>query len=84
MREYTQQILTLASVIKAAALAGALKKAVLSKCLDQSVVRITLSARTIGGKLCLQAESLHTDNKAKHKNLEMDDTDALLALLAYA
>lgn len=82
--EYSNQLQSTAAIIQAAARAGLLKKAVLSKCSDPGTVRITLSARTIGGRLCLQAESLHTDNKARHKNLELGDLDALLALLAGA
>ncbi len=82
--EYTQQITCLCEIITAAAVSGQLKKAVLSKCRDAGTVRITLTARTIGGKLCLQAESLHTDNKAKHQNLSPDDADALCTLLSGA
>lgn len=82
--EYTQQITRLCEIIASAAVSGQLKKAVLSKCRDAGTVRITLTARTIGGKLCLQAESLHTDNKAKHQNLSPDDKGALCALLSGA
>ncbi|MBR5880669.1 MAG: SAM-dependent methyltransferase [Clostridia bacterium] len=82
--EYTQQITRLCEIIASAAVSGQLKKAVLSKCRDAGTVRITLTARTIGGKLCLQAESLHTDNKAKHQNLSPDDKGALCTLLSGA
>ncbi len=82
--EYTPQINRLCEIIKTAAISGQLKKAVMSKCRDTGVLRITLTARTIGGKLCLQAESLHTDNKAKHQNLSPDNTDALCSLLSGA
>lgn len=82
--EYTQQINCLYEIIKVATITGQLKKAVLSKCRDTGILRITLTARTIGGKLCLQAESLHTDNKAKHQNLSPDDADTLCSLLSGA
>lgn len=80
--EYSPQINKLSDIICTAARTGQLKKAVLSKCADTTVRRITISARTIGGKLCLQAESLHTDNKAKHQNLSLDDGEAIRALLS--
>ena len=84
MSQYSQQIQTAAQLIGTAAARGQLKKAVLSKLTDEQIIKTTLTVRSIGGRPCLQAESLHTDNKAKHKNLEIDDTDALLALLCTA
>ena len=84
MSEYNKQLHTAAGLITDAARAGLLKKAVLSKHTEGDAIKTTLTVRQIGGRNCLQAESLHTDNKAKHKNLEISDTDTLLCLLATA
>ena len=71
-----------AQLILDASRANLLKKAVLSKHADKDTLKTTLSVRQIGGKRCLQAESLHTDNKARHKNIEIDDQNALSHLLS--
>ena len=84
MSEYSNQLHTAADLITEAARAGLLKKAVLSKHTEGDALKTTLSVRQIGGRACLQAESLHKDNKAKHKNLEIGDKDALLSLLTTA
>ena len=81
---YTQQLQNAAGLITQAARKGVLKKAVLSKFTEGDATKTTLTVRRIGGKDCLQAESFHTDNKAKHKNLEIGDLDSLLSLLAVA
>ena len=82
MSAYNTQLLTCAKLITDAARAGFLKKAVLSKHTSPDTVKTTLTVRQIGGKNCLQGESMHTDNKAKHQNIAIGDDDALLALLA--
>ena len=84
MSAYSTQLMTCAKLITDAARAGLLKKAVLSKHTSPDTVKTTLTVRQIGGKNCLQAESLHTDNKAKHQNIAIGDDDALLSLLATA
>ncbi len=84
MSEYNTQLHTAARLITDASRANLLKKAVLSKHKQGDAVKTTLTVRQIGGKSCLQAESLHKDNKAKHQNLEIGDTDALLSLLETA
>ena len=84
MSEYSPQLQATARLITDAARASLLKKAVLSKHAVGDVIKTTLTVRQISGKNCLQAESLHTDNKAKHQNLPIGDEDALLALLATA
>jgi SAM-dependent methyltransferase len=76
--------MTCAKLITDAARAGFLKKAVLSKHTSPDTVKTTLTVRQIGGKNCLQGESMHTDNKAKHQNIAIGDDDALLSLLATA
>ena len=50
-----------------------LKKAVFSKSKDKSIVKTVLTLKFISGKLRLQAESFHTDNKAKHENIPLDE-----------
>ena len=84
MSEYNAQLQTAAQLITLAAKNNFLKKAILSRHTEGDATKTTLTVRVIGGRPCLQAESLHTDNKAKHKNLELGDTDALLSLLATA
>ena len=84
MSAYNTQLLTCAKLITDAARAGFLKKAVLSKHTSPDTVKTTLTVRQIGGKNCLQGESMHTDNKAKHQNIAIGDDDALLSLLATA
>ena len=81
---YSLQLQKAAQLITDAARASLLKKAILSKHTQGDATKTTLSVRQIGGRTCLQAESLHTNNKARHKNIEIGDTDALLALLATA
>ena len=68
-------------LITRAALAGCLKKAVLSKPDDASVLRVTLTMRVIGGKSLIQAETLQRDNKAVHRNFAMTDREEICALL---
>lgn len=84
MTAYSQHLCLAAELISASARAGMLKKAILSRHTEGDALKTTLTVRCIGGKACLQAESLHSDNKARHQNLAMDDTDSLLALLATA
>lgn len=51
-----------------------LKKLILSKPLDKATVRTVGTLREIGGKVVLQLETFHTDNKATHENLAVDAT----------
>ena len=50
-----------------------LKKAVCSKSADKTIVKATITPRLIGGTVVLQAEILHKDNKATHKNFAITD-----------
>ncbi|MBE6697387.1 MAG: SAM-dependent methyltransferase [Ruminococcaceae bacterium] len=84
MMEANAHLQSAAQLITLAARASLLKKAVLSRHTEGDAIKTTLTVRSIGGRPCLQAESLHKDNKAKHKNLEIGDADALLALLSTA
>lgn len=74
-------ILELTTLIQKAALRGALKKAVLSKPSDRNIVRAVITVKTIAGRRVLQSESFMADNKALHKNMELDDAETLSALL---
>ena len=47
----------------------ALKKAVLSKPQDSTVVRAVATLRHVGKNDCIQVETFHKDNKATHENL---------------
>ena len=53
-----------------------LKKAVLSKPADKTVLRSVLTLKSIGGKAAIQAETFHKDNKVTHKNFPLDETGA--------
>ena len=73
MTNFDTKIQDFASAIVLAAEKQALKKAVFSKSNDKSILKTVLTLKSISGKLCLQAESFHTDNKAKHENIYMDE-----------
>lgn len=65
----TSEILTrLLTLTEAAADAHYLRKLVLSKPDDRSVLRTVVTPRRIGGRELLQAESFTADNKAIHRN----------------
>ncbi len=74
MNEAYQKIVAL---ISAAAVKGALRKAVLSKPEDAANVKCTLTLRRVGSKVVLQAETLRADNKALHENVETNDVARL-------
>ena len=67
-------------LILSAAKGALLKKAVFSKPDQKEICRTTLTARTIGGKAVLQAESLCTDHKALHENIPFEDGARLVSL----
>ena len=56
-----------------------LKKAVYSKPQDKSLQKSVLTLRENGGKVFLQIEQFHRDNKVTHKNLSTEDKEALLS-----
>ncbi len=59
-------------ILKSAAL-GVLKKTVFSKSQDKSIKKCTATLKSISGRVVMQFELFHTDNKATHENVEMDD-----------
>lgn len=70
---FNQKIQDFASVILCSAEKQVLKKVVFSKCKNKEIVKTVLTLKNISGNLCLQAESFHTDNKAKHENISLQD-----------
>ena len=69
-------------LILLAADGGVLRKAVLSKAEDAQTVRTTVTLRALGGRTVLQAETLRTDHKALHENIEMKDASRVKELCA--
>lgn len=57
-----------------------IKKAVLSKPYDKSIIRAVINLKTIAGTLCLQIETFFSDNKARHVNLPLEDAKTADAL----
>lgn len=70
----TEKTLEFATVILDCAKKQLLKKAVFSKSNNKSIVRTVITLKNISGKLCLQAESFFTDNKARHENIFLDSS----------
>ena len=73
MMDFDNKIKDFASVILCAAENQVLKKAVFSKHKDKTVTKSVLTLKNISGKKCLQVESFHSDNKAKHENIYLDE-----------
>ena len=67
----------LCRLILKSAQADALKKAVFSKPADKGVKKTVMTPRVISGRVMLQAEVFHTDNKATHENIELDSTQRI-------
>ena len=74
---FDTKIKDFASTLFLSAEKQALKKAIFSKHKDKSILKIVLTLKNISGKHCLQAESFHSDNKAKHENISLDDSALL-------
>jgi len=72
----------LLSLVELAAESGVLKKLVLSKPHDSLIKKTVVTLKSISTRTVLQAESFYTDNKAKHKNIELGDIDALSLLIS--
>lgn len=73
----------LCELIILAAQKQAIKKAVFSKPLDKTLIKAVVTLRNIGNKNLLQAEYFHTDNKATHKNIQLEDAkDELMSMIA--
>jgi len=72
----------LLSLIEKSAKNRVLRKAVFSKATDSQIKKTVLTPKSITGRDVLQAESFYTDNKAKHKNIELGDGEALAELIS--
>ena len=59
-----------------------LKKAVFSKPHGSDVLKAVITLKDISGESMLQIESFHSDNKAKHKNIGIDDSDAIEQMIS--
>ena len=74
--ERNENILKISSLILEATHKHLLRKAVFSKPLDKTVIKVVMSEKLISGKSSLQAEFFHKDNKVTHKNFPMDTLDS--------
>ena len=74
MMEFDVKIQEFASTIMLSAKKQAIKKVVFSKSKDKSIIKTIISLKNISGKHCLQAESFHADNKAKHENISLESS----------
>ena len=81
MMIFDQKNVDFASAILCSAQNQALKKVVFSKCKNKDTIKTVITLKNISGKLCLQAESFHNDNKAKHENLALDAAENRLCEL---
>ena len=70
--ERNENLSKICELIVLAANARKLKKAVLSKPSDKTLLRSVITLKAIGGKAALQAELFHKDNKVTHKNFPLD------------
>lgn len=66
---------SVAEAITKCAADGTLKKAILSKPNDKTVIRTVLTGKMLSGKAVVQAETFKSDNKAIHKNLSLADSN---------
>lgn len=66
-----ENISKISSLIIEAANKNLLRKAVLSKPLDSSLIKTVISVKVISSKPSLQAEFFHKDNKVTHKNFAL-------------
>lgn len=74
--ERNENLFKICELAVASAKLRRLKKAVLSKPSDKTVLRSVLTLKSIGGKAAIQAETFHKDNKVTHKNFPLDATGA--------
>jgi SAM-dependent methyltransferase len=71
-----EHLFKISSLIVSCANKGILKKAILSKPQDKTILKVVLTLKNISSRNALQAETFHKDNKATHKNLFLDELDA--------
>ena len=69
----------LAALCLLSARTATLKKLIFSRPADGDITRVTGTLRRVGGEVVLQLETLHSDHKATHENLALDNkTESLL------
>ncbi len=73
--EINENLLKISSLILEAAKRHLVRKVVLSKPFDKSLIKVVMSEKSISGKPTLQAELFHKDNKVTHKNFPTDLLD---------
>lgn len=66
---FNEHLLKICELILLSAKKNKLKKAIFSRSSDKTVQKSVISLKNISGKIALQAETFHKDNKATHKNL---------------
>ena len=66
--QHSELLSDLYELLVASAKKNVLKKAVLSKPSDNTIIKATLNIVTIAKQPCIQAEFFHKDNKVTHKN----------------
>jgi len=79
--DYKQKIADL--IFKSASI-HILKKAVFSKPSDKTIIKAVSTLKEIGGRLALQTEFFHKDNKATHQNIYFDSDNVYEYLLSLA
>lgn len=77
-----ENISLLVRLIEKSAQSETLKKAVFSKPSCGEVTRAVITLKSLSGENCLQIESFHADNKAKHKNIKIGENEAIIELIA--
>ena len=68
-------------LIEKSAASETLKKLVLSRPVAGDALKATVTLKSISGETVLQIEALHSDNKAKHKNVKIGENEPLIALI---
>ena len=71
----------LVRLIEKSASCETLKKLIFSKPSGGETVKVTVTLKSISGETVLQAESMHKDNKAKHQNIKIGDSEPLIELI---
>ena len=66
-------------IINTAVTDGTLKKIVLSKPVDKSIVKRAVIIAKVGGELKFKLETFTKDNKAFHQSLPLDSGAAVIA-----
>lgn len=76
-----EKVSLLVRLIEKSAQSEVLKKVVFSKPSGGEITKAVITLKSVSGANCLQIESFHTDNKAKHKNIEIGENEAIIQLV---